>query len=174
MMSYSTGLNFSPSDKLKFSWNTFIGTDDPDTTRRMRYFNEVYALFSIGDKWKLHTGVDVGIQQKSKGSKQYNPWILASILTNYNFYQNWALGLRAEFAKDNHRVIIDNPTPNNFVLWGLSANIDYKPKKNVMAQIEGRYWFSENQIFVKGDTFVSNDLFITLSLTIQFGKDFNL
>jgi hypothetical protein len=71
-------------------------------------------------------------------------------------------------------VVIANPTPNEFVLWGISANLDYKPVKNVIARIEGRYWFSENQIFVKNDGYVSDDLFITFSLTIQFGKKFDL
>jgi len=174
MMSYSTGLYFTPSDKLKFGWNTFIGTDDPDTTRRMRYFNEIYALITFNNKWKIRTGFDYGVQQNSKGSNQYNPWFLASFLTQYAFHPHWALGLRGEFAKDKYRVIIANPTPNDFVLWGLSANLDYKPIKNVLARIEGRYWFSENQIFVKSDSFVSNNLFITFSLLIEFGKDFKL
>lgn len=174
MMSYSTGLYFTPSDKLKFGWNTFIGTDDPDTTRRMRYFNEIYALITFNNKWTIRTGLDYGIQQTSKGSDHYNPWFLASFLTQYAFHPHWALGLRSEYAIDKYRIIIDNPTPNEFVLWGLSANLDYKPIKNVLARIEGRYWFSENQIFVKNESYVSNDLFITFSLLITFGKDFNL
>lgn len=174
LMSYSTKLSFSPSDKLQFGWTTFIGTDDPDTTRRMRYFNEFYALINFNNKWKLHTGFDYGVQQESKGSDQFNPWFLASILAQYAFHPHWALGLRGEYAYDVHRIIIDNPTPNDFVLWGLSGNIDYKPTKNVLARIEGRYWFSENQIFVKNDSYVINDLFITFSLLITFGKDFNL
>ena len=174
LLSYTTQLIFSPSDKLVFGWNTFIGTDDPDTTRRMRYFNEIYATIIVNNKWKLNTGFDHGIQQKSKGSDQYDSWFLASIMAQYTFRPHWALGLRAEFANDINRIIIDNPTPNDFVLWGFSANIDYKPIKNVLARIEGRYWFSENQIFIKNESYVSNDLFITFSLLITFGKDFNL
>lgn len=174
LMSYSTNLSYSPSNKLQFGWNTFIGTDDPDSTRRMRYFNEIFATIIFNNKWTLKTGYDYGIQQESKGSNQYEPWFLASVMTQYAFHKHWALGLRGEFASDKYRIVIDNPTPNDFILWGLSGNLDYKPIKNVMARIEGRYWFSENQIFVKNDSFVSDDLFITFALVIQFGKDFNL
>lgn len=173
-MSYGTMLQFSPSEKVKLNWSTFIGTDDPDTTLRIRYFNDIYALFFFNDKWILQTGFDYGFQQESKGSNQYEPWFLASILTQYDFHKHWALGLRGEFASDRYRIVIANPTPNDFILWGFSGNLDFKPVKYVMARIEGRYWFSENQIFVKNDSFVNNDLFITFSLTIQFGKDFNL
>lgn len=174
LMSYSTNLSYSPSNKLQFGWNTFIGTDDPDSTRRMRYFNEIFATIIFNNKWTLKTGYDYGIQQESKGSNQYEPWFLASVMTQYAFHKHWALGLRGEFASDKYRIVIDNPTPNDFILWGLSGNLDYKPIKNVMARIEGRYWFSENQIFVKNDSFVSDDLFITFALVIQFGKDFKI
>lgn len=174
MMSYGTMLQFTPSDKVQLNWNTFIGTDDPDTTRRMRYFNEIFGIFSLNEKWELQGGFDYGIQQKSKGSSEHNPWFLASIITRYTFHKHWSASLRGEFVSDKYNVIISNPTPNEFVLWGISANLDYKPIKDVLARIEGRYWFSENQIFVKDDRFVTNDLFITLSLVILFGKDFNL
>jgi hypothetical protein len=173
-MSYGTMLQFTPSEKIQLNWSTFIGTVDPDSTLRLRYFNEIYALFFINDKWELQAGFDHGFQQKSKESSEYNPWFLASIITRYSFHEHWSASLRGEFVSDKYNVVIANPTPNEFVLWGISANLDYKPVKNVIARIEGRYWFSENQIFVKNDGYVSDDLFITFSLTIQFGKKFDL
>ena len=167
-------LQYSPSEKLQLNWNTFIGTDDPDSTRRMSYFNEIFALFPFNEKWNLQGGFDYGIQQKSKGSIEYNPWFLTSIITRYSFHEHWSASLRGEFVSYKSNVIITNPSTNEFLLWGLSANLDYKPIKDVLARIEGRYWFSENQIFVKDDGFVTNDFFITLSLVILFGKEFKL
>lgn len=172
LLSWSTALTYAPNKKLKVGWNTFTGTDDPDSTRRMRYFNELYALYTINSKWGVHGGFDYGYQQISKGSSQYYQWFIASLLAQYSIDSHWNIGVRGEYAIDKHGVIISNPTPNEFILWGMSGNLDYKPYKNVLARVEGRYWFSENDIFVKGDNYVSNDVFITFSLLIQFGKSF--
>lgn len=41
--SFGTQINYHSSDKFQINWSTFIGTDDPDSTRRMRYFNNFYG-----------------------------------------------------------------------------------------------------------------------------------
>lgn len=41
--SFGTQVTFTPTQKTTLNWSTFIGTDDPDTTRRMRYFNNLYG-----------------------------------------------------------------------------------------------------------------------------------
>ena len=164
MMSYSTQLQFKPSEKVTINWNTFIGTEDPDTTRRMRYFNEVFALFTLNDKWDLQVGIDYGVQEESKGSDAYAQWFLASIIGRYTINQKWSVSGRGEYIDDVRNVVIANPSPDSFFCYGVSANLDYSPIKNVIARVEGRYLFGENDIFVYNNTYVNNDLFITFSL----------
>lgn len=174
MLSYATKLRFTPSKKVQLQWNTFIGTDDPDTNRRMRYFNDFFIIITPSTNWELKAGFDFGLQQNSKGSSKYNPWFTASLLARYHFSKLWFLGLRTEYVNDKYNVVIENPSPNEFKLFGWSANIDYQPTPYIMARVEARYWISENAIFVKDDTFVSDDFFITFSLTAHFGKEFDL
>ena len=174
MMSYGTQLQFKPSKNMQINWNTFIGTEDPDDKRRMRYFNEIYALFSLGEKWDLQAGFDLGMQQESKGSDTYNNWYLASIIARYSFVSNWAVSLRGEYINDVKKVVIANPTPNDFVCYGISANLDYSPIQNVIARVEGRYLYGENNIFIYNDLYVNNDFFITFSLSIAFGKKLDI
>ena len=174
LMSFSTQLLYNPFEKVNFGANTFLGTDDPDTTRRMRYFIDLYSLFVLNDKWTFHGGVDYGMQQKSKGSNTYDRWLMYSLMARYSITEKWLLGLRSEYINDVNNVIIDNPSPNEFITYGGSANIDYRPVKNVLARVEARYLFGKNDVFIKGDEFVGNDLFITFSIVVKFGKAFKL
>jgi hypothetical protein len=45
---FGTQVVWKPKDGLSLNWSTFIGTDDPDTTRRVRFFNNLYA------QWQAH------------------------------------------------------------------------------------------------------------------------
>ncbi len=140
----------------------------------MRYFNEIYALIAIDEKWELQAGFDYGLQQESKGSSEYHQWFLASVIARYSFNSSWSTSARGEYINDVKNVVIANPTPNDFICYGISANLDYSPIKNVIARLEGRYLIGENNIFDYKDSYVNNDFFITFSLSIGFGKKFDL
>lgn len=170
LMSFSGQLHYNPKDKLEFSWSTFIGTDDPDTTRRMRYFNDFFILYALNEKWNLHAGIDFGFQQKSKGSTEYDGWFVSTLLANYIFQPTWAIGARVEYISDVNNIVIKNPSPYQYSCWGFSGNLDFKPNKLIMARVEGRYLISQDEVFVRGDSFKRDDLFITLSLSIDFNK----
>lgn len=174
LLSIGTSLSYKVSDEIELHWNTFVGTDDPDSTRRMRYFNEIHGVFYLGSKWTLKAGVDYGIQQASKGSTNYHDWLTSSIITRYSFHKNWSFSARGEYVIDLENVVIANPSPNEFSCWGLSGNIDYRPNKNLIARLEGRYLFSENDIFVYKDGYTSNNFFVTVSISMRVGKDFSL
>ena len=45
--SFGSQVQYSPSDRFTLNWSTFIGTDDPDPTRRMRYFSNLYGQFRL-------------------------------------------------------------------------------------------------------------------------------
>ncbi len=68
--SFGTQVTYSPSESLTLNWSTFIGTDDPDETRRMRYFNNFYGQFRVSEKFEFIAGFDIGAQQESKGSSK--------------------------------------------------------------------------------------------------------
>jgi hypothetical protein len=53
-----TQVNFSPSEKITWNWNTFIGTDDPKAKSSMRYFNNLL----------IKTSMAINLQKPSKNN----------------------------------------------------------------------------------------------------------
>lgn len=174
LLSFCTQLIYRPSSLIELNWSTFVGTDDPDITRRMRYFNDVFALIDLGEDWDLQFGIDYGIQQKTKGSSEYDQWTIASLIARYTIVSHWFVNARVEYASDKANVVISNPSTNDFETWGLSAGFDYRPLTNIIARVEGRYFISPNELFLKGDSFVTDNLSIITSISIRFGKGFYL
>lgn len=63
--SFGTQFTYS-NEKILLNYSTFIGTDSPDETRKMRYFNNLYSQFEFRNNFKLITGFDFGFEQKEK------------------------------------------------------------------------------------------------------------
>jgi hypothetical protein len=168
MPSFGTQVNFSPSDKITLNWSTFIGTDDPDTTRRMRVFNNFYGQFQFSKKYTLIAGFDIGFQQRIKSSTTYDLWFSPVIIGQYNFNKNWKTAIRAEYYQDETGIIIPTNNINGFRTSGISLNVDYSPTPNVICRIEGRALKSKDNIFQKGTGFISDNLFIVTSIAILF------
>lgn len=173
LLSFCTQLRYRPGTNVELNWSTFVGTDDPDETRRMRYFNDVYALIDLGEDWDLQVGFDYGIQQKTKGSSDFDQWTMTSLIARYNIVSHWFINGRVEYASDKANVVISNPSTNEFETWGFSSGIDYRPLKNIIARIEGRYLISPNEIYPKAGGFVTDNFSIITSISIRFGKDFH-
>ena len=161
----STGSRFTYKVNSNFSlnWNTFVGTDDPDSTRRMRYFSNFYGSFEKG-KWKAIAGFDLGFQQEQKHSDSYNNWFNASVILSYQMHQKWMIGGRWEYFKDPNELIISSPNTLGFNTQGYSLNLDYRPLENIVIRCEGRWFYSTKRTFEKDGDFSRNNAFITVSL----------
>ena len=170
LLSFGTQLTYNASDKASLNWNTFIGTDDPDTTRRLRYFNNFYGQFELSEKWQLIAGFDMGVQQLSKGSSDYDIWLSPVIITQYNINQNWKTAVRAEYYRDETGIIIPTSTPNGFQTTGLSFNLDFVPNSNIMCRLEGRWLNSKDPIFETSSANTSNNFVIASSIAIRFSE----
>lgn len=169
---FGTQLLITPNKKFTFSWGTFISSEDPDTTRRMRYFNDFYAVMQFTEKFGLSAGMDFGVQQKAKGSSAYDSWYTFTLIAQYKFAKKWATALRGEYYSDKEGVIvtIENP-PYNFNTTGLSWNIDFIPIPNIACRIEARYLHDANEIYIKDNLPTHSDFFIVGSIAIKFDKD---
>jgi hypothetical protein len=120
MPSFGTQVNYHPSEKVTLNWSTFIGTEDPDSTRRMRYFNNFYGVFQVSEKFSLIAGVDIGLQQQTKGGSSYDNWFVPSLIGQYAINSSWKFALRGEYFNDEAGVIIPTGTTNGFKTLGLS------------------------------------------------------
>lgn len=169
--SIGTQLAYVPSKKVSLNWSTFIGTDDPDSTRRMRYFNNLYGQFSLTENLGLILGFDIGIQQKSKGNATYNCWYSPVLIAKYSFHEKWTMAVRGEYYTDPASVLIPTVSVNGFNTISTSLNIDYSLSKHISCRVEGRWLNSKDKIFTVGDSFDRNNIFVTGSMAIRLMND---
>jgi hypothetical protein len=165
---FGTQITFTPDTKITLNYSTFIGNEKADTAKQMRYFHNFYGMFHVTNKFHITAGIDYGMEQKSKGSSDYNNWYSPVIVVKMDLNGQWSMSVRGEYYCDKNGVIIVTGTENGFQTAGYSVNFDYKIRENVMWRIEGRMLTSKDNIFVKaGDTINTNN-FVTSSLAISF------
>jgi len=171
--SFGTQVNYSPTEKVTFNWSTFIGTDDPDTTRRMRFFNNFYGQFQFTDKFRLIAGFDIGAQQRAKNSIAYDLWFSPVLIGQATINKSWRTAVRAEYYQDETGIIVPTSTPNGFKTIGLSLNFDYSPTENIICRLEGRWLKSRDQIFETKNALTDNNYIIATSIAIRFAETIN-
>lgn len=168
--SIGTQVNFSPSDKVTLNWSTFVGTDDPDTTRRMRYFNNFFGQFKLSDKFEFIAGFDIGVQQQTKGSSNYEIWMSPVVIAQLTMNEKWKVGVRGEYYQDETGIIIQTGTMNGFQTTGVSLNLDYSPAENIKCRIEGRWFNSHDDVFVKQSNLVNDNFMVGVSIAVKFAE----
>ena len=168
--SFGTQLTYSPNKKFNLNWSTFIGTDDPDSTRRMRYFNNLYAGISPTSKFNMILGVDFGLQQRNKASSSYYYWFSPVLIMQYQFTEKWHTAFRAEYYEDKQNLIITPQNPQPFETFGFSFNVDYLPADPIQLRIETRWLQSTNNVYIKRSSFIYHNVFICASIAINLSQ----
>lgn len=162
-------LTWTPNDKVTLNSSSFIGSDTPDNVRQMRYFHNFYGIFQLTEKVGLIAGFDIGAQQQSKGSSDYNTWYSPVMIVRYSPTEKVSLAARAEYYSDQNQVIISTTTPNGFQTFGYSVNLDVHVTDNVLWRCEARTLSSEDAIFLDRDQLsVNNNSWIGTSLSVTF------
>jgi len=168
LMSYGTQLQFKPNANITLNYSTFIGTDKPDSARLWRYFHNVYGIFNVTSKFGIIAGFDIGSEQKTKGSNDFNTWYTPVLILKYTVNSKWAIAARGEYYDDRYGVIIASGTPNGFKTAGYSLNVDYAPISNAVIRLEARTLNSKDDIFSTGNGVTNNNTFITSSIAVSF------
>jgi len=165
---FGTQVTYKASSKTTLNWSTYVGNEQPDNDRKWRYFNNFYGQFKVSEKTYLVTGFDIGVQQKSKASSNYNMWLSPVIIAQYKPTAKIQLAARGEYYQDEKGVIIATGTPNGFKTFGYSANFDYLIADNVMFRIEARSLNSKDAVFLKNNDPTASNFCITTSMAISF------
>jgi len=163
-------LTWTPNEKITLNSSSFIGSDTPDSTRQMRYFHNFYGQFQFNEKFGLIAGFDIGAEQKSKGSSDYNVWYSPVLIARYTPNEKLTFAARAEYYSDQGEVIISTGTPNGFQSFGYSVNMDVRIMENVLWRLEARTLNSQrDNVFIdRNQIAVRNNYFIGTSLSIAF------
>jgi hypothetical protein len=165
---FGTQVTFNPTHGLNLNWSTFAGTDDPDTERRMRYFNNLYANVSLTEKLEFTVGFDAGFQQTAKGSNTYYSWYGTVFIVTGRLNDYWAAAIRGEYYCDNNGIIVPTKTLLPFTTAGFSANIDFSPLRYLLFRMEARYFNSRFPVLRYEDAASTDNFFITGSLALAF------
>lgn len=161
-------INFKPNSRLSLNSSSFIGSDTPDSVRKMRYFHNFYGQFQLTDKFGLILGFDIGTQEKSKNTSKYDTWYSPVLILKYSASNKVSISARAEYYSDAKGVIINTGTINGFQTYGYSINLDYQLLDNAVCRIEGRGFSSKDDIFILNNKRSTNNYFLTTSLAISF------
>lgn len=168
LMNFGTQLSFKPSDKITFNYNTFVGTDKPDSAKLLRYYHNVYGIFQFSSKVGLVAGFDIGLEDQTPFGTGSNTWYTPVGIVRYTPSSKWAIALRGEYFSDEKGVIVATGTPNGCKTTGASFNVDYRPQPNVALRLEGRTFVSKDAIFAKGSGLTDNRTAVTFSTAISF------
>jgi hypothetical protein len=156
----------SPSGTI-LNYSNFIGSDQPDSARKMRYYHNFYGSFSW-NKMDIQAGIDWGMQQSAKSSGSYQNWLAPVLVVRYRFVEHWSLSARAEYFSDPKSTLISTANANGFKVSGFSANLDYAPVDRVKCRIEFRRLGSREAIFPQSDSFMRANTAITGSIAVSF------
>jgi len=167
-MSWGTQLQYKPSGKIILNYSTFLGTDKPDSTRQFRHFHNLYGIFQFTDKIGLLLDLDIGQEQKTKGTNDYNTWYGAVAILRFTPTGNWVFALRGEYYNDEKGVIISTGTANGFQTFGASLNLDRNIGNDFLWRTEIRTLNSKDKIFMKENGLVGNNMAITTSFALTF------
>lgn len=162
---------FEPNDKILINYSNWWSDESTNKNplldpRGNRVFNDVYAIINPYKKVKLITAFDFGMEENTL-KNDWNIWYAPAILLGYDWTENISTGIRGEYYVDESGVIIQS----DFEVLGTSLNLDYKPTKNVVFRVEGKWLDSKNAIFEQSDfSFSRNNIAITTSLAVRLGN----
>lgn len=165
---FGTQVSYTPSSKFTLNSSTFIGSDHPDSVRKMRYFHNLYGVFQLSKKWYLTAGFDFGLEQKWKGSRTYNTWMSPVLLVKMLVNDSWSLTGRAEWYQDKNGVIVALGSPNGFNTFGYSLNADFRINPHAVFRIECRTLHSADPIFIQNGNGKRTSTTLTTVLSISF------
>lgn len=166
--SVGTQVTYTVDESFSLNWSSFVGTDDPDKTRRMRIFNNWYGTFRLTEKLNLFAGFDIGLQQTAKGSSVYDMWFTPVAIVQYRLADRWYIALRGEYYADSNGVIVTTDAGEGFKVAGFSATVDYTLLANVLCRLEARWFGSHDAVFARRDSLVRDNTALIGSISMRF------
>jgi len=124
--SFGHQLTYKPNDRLVLNSSSFVGNDNSDQDRKMRYFHHFYAQYELNSRWSVLFGFDLGAEQKFRGSDAYNIWYAPITIVKYRMTDQLSFAARAEYYRDADSVIVKTESDHGFKATGYSVNADYK------------------------------------------------
>ncbi|MBL7707249.1 MAG: porin [Taibaiella sp.] len=167
--SFGHQLSYTPNKHLLINSSSFIGSDQPDSSRQMRYFHNLYGIYKINNQWAVRASFDIGAEQKAKGSSACNTWYTTVLIARYSPTEKFRMAVRGEYYRDRNGVKIATGTRHGFQTFGYSLNADYQVLPNLVWSTEIKNLSSKDAIFEHRAAANSrNSTSIATSMAINF------
>jgi hypothetical protein len=167
LMSFGTQATFT-SGKFLVNSSTFIGSDTPDTDRRMRYFHNFYSQISLTSRLGLILGLDMGMQQSQPSASEYDTWVSPVLIAKVQLSDKINLSGRLESYSDPNEVIVTTENTDGFQTLSTSLNLDWKLAQNVLWRSEYRYFSADEAYFPTQSQDSDKMSHLTTSLSLAF------
>ncbi|AQG78569.1 porin [Spirosoma montaniterrae] len=170
-MSFTSQVQYRPSDKLTLNWSSFLGSDLPDSLKQTRFFNNFYAIINPQGRFGVILGFDVGTEQKpfvrlaGERIAGYYTWYSPVVIARYKTSDKSYVNGRVEYYDDKNAVIIGIP---GFQTTGYSLGYDYAILPNALFRVEGKVYSSQTPIFESSNGLSRTNTSLTTSLAISF------
>ena len=163
---FGSQIVYKSSVKSTLNWSTFVGDEPIDGNLRTRYFSNLYWDYQWNVKWRTIAGFDIGFQKKME-EKGYSYWYSPVLISQYTINPKWQTSFRTEYYQDVDNVII---AANNgkFKTFGNSINLDFLPNTKVKIRTEARWLHSDEPAFLRNESLVKDDFFMTTSLSFEW------
>ncbi len=165
-----TQVTYTNESDFLFNWSSFTGTIDPDSSRRMRYFQNLYAQWKFGKKITLIGGLDIGLQQTAKNSSDYHHWFSPIAIAQYQINTKLKTAARIERFADINNAHIAPINQQGFDCNGYSMNLDFTPNPSIILRVETRYLQSSTPIFVSNNNWQKDNLSVIANLIFKISK----
>jgi hypothetical protein len=167
--SIGTQLEFRPTKKVLWNWDTYVGsnktTQSPDF--RMRYFTDVYWIYKANEKFDATSCVYVGLQERYNASSL--TWWQANFIGRYHFNELLSLSGRIEYYSDGGVHQIPVTGIGSFRSYSTGLCLNYKANHNALLRLEGRKFFSPDQVYAdENERPVQTSLWLVGSITAWF------
>jgi hypothetical protein len=166
--SIGTQLEIRLTDNILLNWNTYFGKERSagDSTIGNRMFSDVYFIYN-GNRFSATGCIYGGIQDQAEGTQ--GEWWQANIIGRYNLTDKLSVTGRLEYFSDPSQVqIVPVTDVQGFSSYSSSFGINYLVADNAMLRLEGRTFFSDDNVYLRNETAVSDSNTITANITIWF------
>lgn len=161
------------TDKLTLNWSTFICSEFPDDQRRMRYFNDLYAIWQLVPAMRATISFDFGYQQRTRASNIYDSWWGALAILHFDIDDRWSIAARGEYFHDPREVVVSAQPGRGLQTGGVSLNAGYLAFGRVHCRAEARLFISPEAIFTADERNTRTNGMVLLSMAMMLSKEFN-
>lgn len=152
--SFGIGIDHQLSERVSVSYGNYYGNESTLKGEEiMRFHNNLIINTQPTEKFSL-----IGVADFTTQSNSLSDALFLTIISNYQFSENWSTAARYEFVQDNGEILISSLT-GDFEMNIFTLAINHNASKNAALKFEGKY-YQGNQNNFEGENGVGKTNFV--------------